>query len=88
MLDVTQHVKHSSLNDDYRVLLIPKDMVDFIKEKLGKEVLWVYDEDSKELTLIKRPDSYTEALSGLGAEMWKTVGGTDLIKRDREQWDD
>lgn len=87
-MEATQHVKHSSVTDDYRVVLIPKDMVDFIKEKLGKDVLWVYDEESKELTLIKRPDSYTEALSGLGEEMWKKVGGTDYIRRDREQWDD
>ncbi len=87
-MEATQHVKHNSVNEDYRVVLIPKDMVDFIKEKLGKEVLWAYDEESKELTLIKRPDSYTEALSGLGAEMWKKVGGTDYIRRDREQWDD
>ena len=88
MLEVTQQVKHSSVNEDYRVVLIPKDMVDFIKEKLGKDVLWVYDEESKELTLIKRPDSYTEALSGLGEEMWKEIGGTDYIRRDRDQWDD
>lgn len=88
MLKATQHVKHNSVNEDYRVVLVPKDMLDFIKEKLGKEVLWVYDEESKELTLIKRPDSYTEALSGLGAEMWQKAGGTDYIRRDREQWDD
>jgi len=88
LLEVTQQVKHSSVNEDYRVVLIPKDMVDFIKEKLGKDVLWVYDEESKELTLIKRPDSYTEALSGLGEEMWKEIGGTDYIRRDRDQWDD
>lgn len=87
-MEATQQVKHSTVNEDYRVVLIPKDMVDFIKEKLGKDVLWVYDEDSKELTLIKRPDSYTEALSGLGEDMWKKVGGTDYIRRDRDQWDE
>lgn len=87
-MEVTQQVKHSSVNEDYRVVLIPKDMVDFIKEKLGNDVLWVYDEESKELTLIKRPDSYTEALSGLGEDMWKKIGGTDYIRRDRDQWDD
>lgn len=87
-MEATQHVKQVTVNEDYRVVLIPKDMVDYIKEKLGRDVLWVYDEESKELTLIKRPDSYTEALSGLGEEMWKKVGGTDFIRRDREQWDD
>lgn len=87
-MEAIQQVKHSSVNEDFRVVLIPKDMVGFIKEKLGKEVLWVYDEESEELTLIKRPDSYTDALSGLGEEMWKNVGGTDYIRRDRDQWDD
>ncbi len=77
MLEVTQQVKHSSVNEDYRVVLIPKDMVDFIKEKLRKDVLWAYDEESKERTLIKRPDSCSEALPGLGEEMWKEIGGTD-----------
>ena len=48
MLEATQHVKHSSVNEDYRVVLIPKDMVDFIKEKLGKDVLWVYTLDGIE----------------------------------------
>ena len=52
MLEAMQHVKHNSVNEDYRVVLIPKDMVDFIKEKLGKEVLWVYDEESKEQMLM------------------------------------
>ena len=87
-MEATQHLKQVTVNEDYRVVLIPKDMVEFIKEKLGRDVLWVYDEESKELTLIKRPDSYTEALSGLGEEMWKKVGGTDYIRRDRERWDD
>lgn len=87
-MEASQHIRHGSANEDYSVVLIPKDMLDFIKKKLGKDVLWVYDEESKELTLIKRPDSYTEALSGLGAEMWKNAGSTDYIRREREQWDD
>ncbi|GAB6173068.1 hypothetical protein JCM15765_25460 [Paradesulfitobacterium aromaticivorans] len=73
--------------EEYRVVLIPKNMLDFIKEKLGNDVLWVYDEDSNELSLVKRPESYTEALSGLGEEMWKKAGGTEHISREREQWD-
>ena len=76
------------VNSEYSVVLIPNEMLDFIKEKLGNEVLWVYDEDSNELFLIKRPDSFTEALSGLGEEMWKSVGGTEYIKRERDKWED
>ncbi|CDX02521.1 hypothetical protein DesLBE_5057 [Desulfitobacterium sp. LBE] len=72
---------------EYSVVLIPNDMIESLKEKFGNDVLWIYDEESQELTLIKKPQSYTDALSGLGAEMWKQ-GGTEFIRREREQWDD
>lgn len=37
---------------------------------------------------MKKPESYTEFLSGLGKEMWKGVGGTDYINQERDKWDD
>lgn len=86
-MEATNLDKLTPEKEEYRVVLIPKDMLDFIKEKLGNDVLWVYDEDSNELSLVKRPESYTEALSGLGEKMWKKAGGTEHICREREQWD-
>lgn len=73
--------------NDYSVVLIPNEMLDYIKEKLGSDVLWLYDNESNELFLIKRPESYTDALTGLGENMWKSVGGVDYIKRERDKWD-
>lgn len=73
--------------DNYSVVLIPNEMLDYIKEKLGSDVLWLYDNDSNELFLIKRPESYTDALTGLGEDMWKSVGGVDYIRRERDKWD-
>ena len=75
-------------NDEYKVIKVPSELIDFIKEKLGDDVLWVYDDDTQELSLIKKPESFTEALSGLGAEMWKSVGGAEYIKQERDSWED
>lgn len=37
----------------------------------------------------KRPKSYTQALEGLGAEVWRELGGTDAyIKGERASWGD
>lgn len=88
-MEAVQYLKHDIDNKDgYSVVLIPKDMLDFIKERLGNDVLWIYDEETKELTLLKRPKSYTEALSGLGADLWESVGGTRFISREREEWNE
>lgn len=73
-------------NDDYNVVLIPNDVLDIIRTKLGEEVLLVYDDDTKELALIRKPESFTKALRGLGKEMWKSVGGTDYINQERKTW--
>lgn len=74
-------------NDDYNVVLIPNDVLEIIKEKLGEEVLLVYDEDTKELALIRKPESFTKALRGLGKEMWKNAGGIDYIIQERKTWE-
>lgn len=87
-MEPKQQVNTGHTSEEYSVVLIPNDMIGFIKEKLGTDVLWVYDEDSHELTLIRKPESYTKALSGLGAEMWKKAGGMEFIRRERDQWDD
>lgn len=83
----TKNNKANVPNDDYNLVLIPNDVLDTIKTKLGEEVLLVYDDDTKELALIKKPESFTKALRGLGKEMWKNVSGTDYIKQERKTWE-
>lgn len=80
--------KPNGVNDDYKVLVIPAELVDVIKEKLGDEFIWDYDKKTNRLFLMKKPESYTDFLSGLGKEMWDSVGGTDYIRQERDKWDD
>lgn len=56
-------------NDDYNVVLIPNDVLEIIRTKLGAEVLLVYGDDTKELSLIKKPESFAKSLRGLGKEI-------------------
>jgi hypothetical protein len=75
-------------NNHYKMIIIPDELFDTIKEKLGDEYIWDYDKKTNRLFLMKKPESYTDFLSGLGKEMWKSVGGVDYIRQERDQWDD
>ena len=75
-------------DNEYTMLVIPANLIDVIKEKLGDEFIWDYDKRNKKLFLMKKPESYTDFLSGLGKEMWESVGGVDYIRQERDKWDD
>lgn len=77
----------NTANNEYNVVLIPDDVLEIIKTKLGEEVLLVYDDDTNEVALVKKPESFTNSLRGLGKEMWKSVGGTDYIGQERKTWE-
>lgn len=81
--------KTKELNDnEYKMLIIPAELVDIVKQKLGDEFIWDYDKKNNRLYLMKKPKSYTDFLSGLGKEMWDSVGGTDYIRQERDKWED
>lgn len=53
--------------------------------KVGDVLLWEYDEVSKTITAIPKPGSFTDALAGLGAHLWK--GGVEELEKEREsEW--
>lgn len=83
-----QASKGTDVNQDYSNIRLPSDLIETVKQKLGDEFLWNYDPETKELFIIKRPPSITEALYGLGADMWKQAGGTDYIREERDSWAD
>jgi bifunctional DNA-binding transcriptional regulator/antitoxin component of YhaV-PrlF toxin-antitoxin module len=68
-------------------IIIPIDTIKLIIEKLGDDLIWEYDEIKGELIIMKRPESYVEALMGLGEEMWKEAEGTKYIEEMRDEWD-
>jgi len=79
-------IKIDDLNNVKKITAQP-DVIKIILEKLGKEIIWDYDDSTGELIIMKRPASYTEALMDLGGQMWRKSGGTDYIEEMRQEWD-
>lgn len=83
-----QTEKTNDIVQNYSSIRLPSNLIETVKQKLGDEFLWNYDPETKELFIIKRPSSITEALYGLGEDMWKKAGGTDYIRQGRDSWAD
>jgi hypothetical protein len=86
-MNLINETVNTANGNKYIILMIPADLVDTIKERLGDEFLWDYDKKTNSLLLMKKPTSYTDFLTGLGKEMWDSVGGSDYIRQERDQWD-
>lgn len=82
-----QTIDKKIIDKDYSTLIVSKEVMQLIKEELGDKILWDYDEETQELILIPKPKSYTEALTGLGEEMWKKAGGVKYIQKERDSWE-
>lgn len=54
--------------------------------KAGDSVYLAIEGDRVVLQAV--PDSWTEASRGLGADLWRRVGGAEAIERERESWED
>lgn len=87
MNPLNQSSKRSD-QDRFKIVHIPAEIIDIVKEELGDEFIWDYDENTQELFLMKRPESYTEFLSGFGKGMWKSEGGEKYIRGERNSWND
>jgi len=86
-MEPLKNISEKIIEKEYNVLIVSKEIIHLIKERLGEEILWDYDEETNELILIKKPNSYTDALTGLGEEMWKSAGGIRYIQQERKSWE-
>ena len=70
-------------------IVIPKAIREALKLKAGMPVT-LYPLDDNRAMLVKQPKSYVEALSGLGKEVWQSLGGADKyikgMRADRDLW--
>lgn len=75
----------TTLSPKYQVV-IPKAVRQQMKLKAGMTVT-VQPIDENRALLVRHPKDVTSALSGLGKDVWKKVGGVAYIQRDRQAWD-
>jgi bifunctional DNA-binding transcriptional regulator/antitoxin component of YhaV-PrlF toxin-antitoxin module len=66
---------------------IPKEIRDKAKLDIGDELIWKYDEIRDEITVIRKPKRFSDALWGLGKEMWKKESTDEYVRKERESWE-
>ena len=67
-------------------IVIPKEAREKTNLKSGNN-LFVQVIDKDHIMLSKEPESYADALAGLGKEVWQALGGADkYIKEERASW--
>lgn len=74
----------SKVKDRYQTT-IPMEIRTKAGIEINSDIVWTYDEVNKIILVMKKPESYTDYILGLGSELWKSVGGSDRIKEDREK---
>ncbi|WAM36688.1 hypothetical protein [Caldicellulosiruptor acetigenus] len=72
----------------YVTLKVQKEIFDTVKNFLGDNVLWTYDEEKKEIIIFKKPESYTQALIEIGSKIWENVDADAYISQERDSWED
>lgn len=68
-------------------IVIPKDIRQILELKKGSRV-YIYPAREKLSVIISKTDQDpVEALEGLGADLWKSLGGGEkYIKQERASW--
>jgi AbrB family looped-hinge helix DNA binding protein len=74
----------SKLTEKYQIT-IPAAVRQQLGLKAGDSVLLVVEDG--QVVLRGAPGGWTESSRGLGAEMWKQVGGAAAIERERDSWE-
>ena len=76
----------SKLNKD-RSLKIAEEILKKAGLRPGAEIIWLYDEETRQILLMEKPDSFAKAMRGLGKELWNNIDTDEYIKEERESWE-
>lgn len=66
---------------------IPKEIREKAKLDIGDELMWKYDELRDEIIVLRKPKRFSDALWGLGKEMWEKENGDEYVRKEREGWE-
>jgi bifunctional DNA-binding transcriptional regulator/antitoxin component of YhaV-PrlF toxin-antitoxin module len=65
---------------------IPDEIISRAGLKPGDDVIWFYDEKTKQIILMEKPIDFSQALRGLGKETWKGIDVEKYIQEERDAW--
>lgn len=66
---------------------IPDEIVKKAGLMLGADIIWYYDDESKQVILTERPVDFAKALRGLGKELWNDIDGNTYVQEERHAWE-
>ena len=66
---------------------IPKEIRDKANLDIGDGLIWKYDEIRDEIIVIREPKRFSDALWGLGQEIWEKESGDEHVRKEREEWE-
>lgn len=80
-------MKTTTLSEKNQIV-VPKEVRQRLRLKKGARLV-VYPIDDQQAILAKQPIDHLKAMRGLGADVWKSLGGADkYIKEERASWGD
>jgi len=68
-----------------RQIAIPRAICDHLKIRTGQQL--IISETHGQIVITPKPKSYTDALMGLGQELWKGIDPLDYIRQERASWE-
>lgn len=72
--------------DDNSYTKIPEEIIRQAGLKPGDDIIWFYDEKTKQIILMEKPQNFSKALRGLGKELWSNTDIDKYIQEDRNSW--
>lgn len=72
--------------DDNSYTKIPDEIIQQAGLKPGDDIIWFYDEKTKQIILMEKPQDFSKALRGLGKELWSNIDIDKYIQEERNSW--
>lgn len=65
---------------------IPQEIREKASLNVGDTLLWMYDDIRKEIIVMPKPKRFTDAIFGLGKELWSEESMDDEVRKERDEW--
>ena len=66
---------------------IPDEIIEKAGLKPGTDIIWYYDENTKQIILMEKPQNFAKVLRGLGKEIWKNIDANAYVQEERNSWE-
>jgi bifunctional DNA-binding transcriptional regulator/antitoxin component of YhaV-PrlF toxin-antitoxin module len=72
--------------DENSYVKIPDEIIKKAGLKPGDDIIWFYDEIAKQIIISEKPKDFSQALRGLGKEVWNNIDPLKYVQEERETW--